>query len=92
MGDVARLDITVQVGDRPDGGMRVTSADVPGLLLGGSDRQRVWAVVGPSVEYLLRVNRGLDVLRVVGPMTAPALAGDVAMHIEHLTVEYRAAA
>ena len=89
---IVRLDVMVTVSGRPDGGIRVTSDDVPGLLLGGSDRQRVWSVVGLSVERLLRANRGLDVVRVSGPMTAPAADGDVAMRVEHLTVEYLAAA
>jgi hypothetical protein len=88
---IIELDVTVAVAARPDGGIRVTSDDVPGLLLGGADRERVWSVVGPSVERLLRANRGLDVLSVRGPMTPPP-AGDVPMRVEHLTVEYRAAA
>ena len=89
---IAKLNVTVTVTGRPDGGIRVTSDDVPGLLLSGSDRQRIWSVVGPGVESLLRANRGLDVVRVTGPMTPPAADGDVAMRVEHLVVEYRAAA
>lgn len=89
--ELGSLEITVQVSDREDGGVRVLSEDVPGLMLGGSDRQRIWNLVGPAVQYLLGVNKGLDVVRVSGPMTAPP-AGDVAMHVEHLTVEYRRAA
>ena len=86
-----RLEVSVSVDARPDGGIRVTSADVPGLLLSGSDRARVWSVVGVGVERLLRANRGLDVVRVSGPMTPPP-EGDVPMRVEHLVVEYRAAA
>ena len=89
---ISRLDVTVAVTGRPDGGIRVTSDDVPGLLLSGSDRQRIWSVVGPSVQHLLRANSGLDVVRVTGPMTPPLADGDVAMRVEHLIVEYRAAA
>ena len=73
--------ITLHVADRPDGGLRVLSDEVTGLFLGGSDRERIWAVVGPSLEHLLRVNHGLDVIRVSGPMTAPA-AGDVVVDVE----------
>ena len=42
------LEIVVQVSDREDGGIRVLSRDIPGMLLGGADRQRIWSSVGPS--------------------------------------------
>ncbi len=84
MDDVAELTVLVHVTDRPDGGMRVLSDDVKGVFLGGSDRQRIWSIVGPSVAALLRSNHGLDVIRVSGPMTAPDGPGDV-----RLTVDYR---
>ena len=76
-------DIVLQVSDRPDGGLRVLSDGLEGLFLGGTDRQRIWSVVGPVVERLMQQNHGVTVLRVLGPMTAPA-AGEVVLHVEHL--------
>lgn len=65
------LIVTLKVEDRPDGGISVTSADVPGLLLSGADRKLIWSVVGLSVERLLRVNKSLDVVRALLPQEPP---------------------
>ena len=62
---------TLKVEDRPDGGISVTSNDVPGLLLSGADRDLIWSVVGLSVERLLRVNKRLDVIRALLPQQPP---------------------
>lgn len=85
------LDVSLTVTRRDDGGIRVTSADVPGLLLSGSDPHRVWAVVGPGIERLLQTNRGLDVVRVSGPMIPPTTDGELLVHVEHRGVADRAA-
>ena len=63
--------VTLTVEDRPDGGISVTSEDVPGLLLSGRDPAAIWGVVGMSVERLLRMNKGLDVLRALLPQSVP---------------------
>ena len=85
-------DVVVQVTDREDGGIRVLSRELPGLLLGGRDHHRVWSVVGAAVESLLRNNDGMNVLRVIGPMTPPTTRGDVVLAVEYMPEEARAAA
>lgn len=78
------LIVTVQIEDRPDGGIRVTSEDVRGLLMSGGDRQHVWNLVGPTVAGLLRANEGLDVERVLYAAPSPESSGpqQVSLHAE----------
>ena len=85
-------EVTLQVTDREDGGIRVRSREIPGLLLGGSDHERIWSCVGLCVQGLLKSNEGLDVRSVVGPMTVPAERGDVVLRVDYAPVSARAAA
>ena len=85
-------DVTLQVTDREDGGIRVRSREMPGLLLGGSDHERIWSCVGFCVQRLLCNNEGLDVRGVFGPMTAPSERGDVVLRIEYAPAAELAAA
>lgn len=39
--------------EREDGGLRIWSDDVPGLLLSNADQDAVWRDVGPAVQALL---------------------------------------
>ena len=71
--------VTLTVEDRSDGGISVTSEDVPGLLLSGKNPARIWGVVGMSVERLLRMNRGWDVLRALLPQEVPT--GRTPLHV-----------
>ena len=91
MGQVLTREIVLHITDRPDGGLRVLSDDVKGLFLGGSDRERIWSVVGSSLKGLLRANHDIEVVRMRGPMTAP-VAGDVVVEVEYQPVEHRTAA
>ena len=85
-------DVTLQLTDREDGGIRVRSRELPGLLLGGSDPERIWSCVGFCVQGLLRNNEQLDVRSVIGPMTVPTERGDVVLRVEYAPVSARAAA
>lgn len=91
MGETLTREIILHITDREDGGLRVLSDDVRGVFLGGSDRERVWSVVGPSLKALLFSNHDMHVLRIKGPMTAPE-AGDVVVEVEYQPVEHRTAA
>ena len=44
--------IRVVCEERGDGGVRVSSPDVPGLHLSGADREAVFADVGPAIQIL----------------------------------------
>ena len=43
---------------REDGGIRICSDDVPGLILAGTDVPKVWAEVLPIIKELEHRNRG----------------------------------
>jgi hypothetical protein len=45
--------ITVQLIPREDGGLRVSSVDVPGLILSGPDPARVMAQILPAARAIL---------------------------------------
>ena len=53
--------ITLDVTNTPAGKMFVSSKDVPGLYLWGTDPEAVFADVIPIVKDLYRENRHLDV-------------------------------
>ena len=50
--------ITVYIADREDGGIRVWSDDLPGLILSGKNRVGVLADIGPAVKAI-RAYKGL---------------------------------
>lgn len=53
--------IRVVCEERGDGGVRVSSPDVPGLYLSGGDREAVFADVGPAIQMLFKANHGIDI-------------------------------
>lgn len=48
--------ITLRLLPREDGGLRIVSDDVPGLILSGADQSAVWRDLGPAIEALLKRN------------------------------------
>lgn len=54
------MTITVFLESRPDGGIRVWSDDLPGLILSGRDRTKVIADIEPAAIALLKY-KGVDV-------------------------------
>jgi hypothetical protein len=44
--------VTVQLADREDGGLRVSSANLPGLLLSGSNKHEVCAQIDPAIRAI----------------------------------------
>lgn len=71
--ELRRLVLTLT--DREDGGLHISSPDVPGLHLSGRDKQRVWGMVPPLVTGLLAANKKLRVLQVYLPADEAALVG-----------------
>jgi predicted RNase H-like HicB family nuclease len=51
--------VTVTLIDREDGGLRVRSVDLPGLILSGKDKAAVCASIAPAIEALLK-HKGLN--------------------------------
>lgn len=58
---VSAFKITVEFQKRSDGGIRITSEDVPGLLLSGTDPLSVAEDLILAIKILLKENKGLDV-------------------------------
>ena len=44
--------VTVTMEDRGDGGLRVYSDDLPGLILSGADRTAVASKIAPAIQAL----------------------------------------
>ena len=51
--------IKVTIEDRADGGINVSSDDVPGLILSGRNRTLVIADIGPAIRAILE-HKGED--------------------------------
>lgn len=52
--------VTVTLTDREDGGLRVHSDDLPGLILSGSDRAKVADAIIPAIQAIFK-HKGMDV-------------------------------
>jgi hypothetical protein len=90
--------VTVTVEDRGDGGLRVYSDDLPGLILSGADRTAVASKIAPAIQALFEHKgfrsvtvRAAQPLRVVLQQTSPR---DMDMHVqdEQFVVELSEAA
>jgi hypothetical protein len=94
--------ITVTLEDAPEGGLRVYSDDLPGLILSGDDREEVAACIVPAIRALLEY-KGLsdveiypatDIAQVLDRESPRDLDMHVrnAVHQERFVVEVRRAA
>jgi hypothetical protein len=45
--------VNVTLEDREDGGLRVYSQNLPGLILSGRSREAVWSNIAPAISALL---------------------------------------
>lgn len=64
---------------REDGGLRVTSPEVPGLILSGADPREVLRDVAPAIDMLARHNGIEPIWDQIGPMPSdPALEAKLA--------------
>lgn len=90
------LTVTAQLADRPDGGVRVSSRDLPGLILSGSDKEQVIKDIAVAIKALLE-SSGVHNVRVHHSKTVAEIMNgknpqDVDMNVEHFVVEYADAA
>lgn len=61
MHEAESFKIVIQVQQRDDGGLRVWSDDVPGLVLSNRDPQKVLADIKPAIEAILSQHLGCEV-------------------------------
>ena len=90
--------ITVTLEDRPDGGLRVTSDILPGLILSGKNKHAICEAIAPAIRYLLEA-QGLRIAAVHPSKTFAEVMRqpsprNVDMHVQHeqFVVELEAAA
>ncbi len=87
--------VTVTLLDREDGGLRVFSNDLPGLILSGADRDKVCGLIAPAIQALFNA-QGVDVtVHSAMPLSEVLKAAsprDVDMHVQQFVVEVKAAA
>lgn len=50
-------EIKIVIGPREDGGVRIWSDDMPGLILSGSDPLKVMSDIGPAIKALIEYRR-----------------------------------
>jgi len=91
--------VTVTLADREDGGLRVYSDDLPGLILSGNTKQDVLAKTAPAIQALFEhkgIGRVISV-RAAKPLSevfksASPRAMDLHIQHEHFVVEVAEAA
>lgn len=64
--------VCVMLEDRPDGGLRVHSTELPGLILSGADKRKVTEQIAPAISALLWHQR-----KIVATVTAARNLHDV---------------
>ena len=78
--------VTVTLADREDGGLRVFSNDLPGLILSGSERKRVVASIIPAIKALFEHNGYRKVVvrptKPVSEVLQPGAPRDMDVHVE----------
>ena len=69
--------VKVKVEDREDGGLRVTSDELPGLMLSGKNRTQIIFAIEPAVRVLLeRKSEVFDRLRIDADCSAATIVGN----------------
>ena len=81
--------VKVTLEDRNDGGLRVSSEDLPGLLLSGPDKQAVCERIAPAIQALFEL-KGIPVVSVSPSQPIPDVMRqpsprDLDMHVQHET-------
>lgn len=88
--------VTVTLTDREDGGLRVSSEELPGLILSGADRDSVCECIVPAIQAIFQYKGCAevhvqaetplsDVLKLASPR-------NVDMHVQRFIVEFKKAA
>jgi len=87
--------VTVTLSDREDGGLRVHSDDLPGLILSGPNKHVICEMIAPAIQALFGA-RGEDVIvhtpRPLADILKLASPRDVDMHVQQFVIELKRAA
>ena len=91
--------VKVKLVDREDGGLRVSSPTLPGLILSGRNKDEVCACIGPAIQLLFekagqRVNAVREDTPISSVLKTPS-PRNIDMHVDHellFVVEYQDAA
>jgi len=83
--------LSVTLVGREDGGLNVSSDDLPGLILSGSEREKIAAAIGPTIKAIFE-HRGFRDIRVhhgtpVDDLLRPEAPRAVNVRVEHTGVE-----
>jgi hypothetical protein len=81
--------VTVTLEDRTDGGLRVFSEDLPGLILSGPSKQVICERIAPAIQALFE-HKGIQVSSVSPSQPIPDVMRqpsprDLDMHVQHET-------
>ncbi len=88
--------VSVTLEDRADGGIRVTSRDLPNLMLSGTKREAICAAIAPAIQAILE-RKGFKIVSVQPGRPFSEVLRDpspreLSMHIQQFVVELAEAA
>jgi hypothetical protein len=83
--------VSVTLEDRADGGIRVSSRDLPNLMLSGTKKDAICAAIAPAIQAILE-RKGLKIVSVkpgkpFAEILKDASPRELDMHIQQFVVE-----
>lgn len=83
--------VSVTLEDRTDGGIRVSSKDLPNLLLSGMNKHAICAAIPPAIQAILE-HKGFEIVSVQPGRPFSEVLKDpspreIDMHIQQFVVE-----
>src|SRR5438094_555972 len=83
--------VSVTLDDREDGGIRVSSQDLPNLVLSGINKNAICAAIAPAIQVILE-RKGLEIVSVKPGRPFQEVLKDPSprelnMHIQQFVVE-----
>jgi len=83
--------VSVTLEDRTDGGIRVSSRDLPNLVLSGMNREGICAAIAPAIHAILE-HKGVKIVSVMPGKPFAEVLNDpspreIDMHVQQFVVE-----
>ncbi|HEY3778038.1 MAG TPA: hypothetical protein VGL35_08260 [Rhizomicrobium sp.] len=83
--------LSVTLAGREDGGLNVSSDELPGLILSGSDHEKTASAIVPAIKAIFE-HRGFRDVRVhhgtpLGDVLRPEALQAISVHVEHGSTE-----